>query len=233
MNSESCEHIGELLVPYADGELEGDERRRVEAHLAACPACREEVHLLSRSLELAQAIWHGSAAAVEARLAAAGGTAGGVPWPRVRGHAAVSEEHAHASVSMAPRWTTRRWVWTAAASCAAILLAAGLWLLVGSPQHRRTAANGHADASVTQAQPESAAPQAPSTPDEADLETLIAREARAARLAAAIGFLATEPSLKDYKDRAERYLAEAYAGTTFGRQVTAPPIHDSIKEPKS
>jgi anti-sigma factor RsiW len=36
-----CERIEELLPSYVEGDLEEDERISVEAHLAACPGCRE------------------------------------------------------------------------------------------------------------------------------------------------------------------------------------------------
>ncbi|MFN8178292.1 MAG: zf-HC2 domain-containing protein [bacterium] len=38
--SEHCREIEPLLSPYVDGELSADDRRRVEAHLAGCEACR-------------------------------------------------------------------------------------------------------------------------------------------------------------------------------------------------
>jgi len=44
-----CEPIAILLTPYAAGELSELETRRVEVHLATCPACREE---LARELQL-------------------------------------------------------------------------------------------------------------------------------------------------------------------------------------
>jgi Putative zinc-finger len=37
------DHPGELLPWYVNGTLAGEERRRVEAHLASCLACRREV----------------------------------------------------------------------------------------------------------------------------------------------------------------------------------------------
>jgi anti-sigma factor RsiW len=35
----SCERIEDLLVAYADGELDASARAEVEAHLRSCPAC--------------------------------------------------------------------------------------------------------------------------------------------------------------------------------------------------
>ena len=36
----NCARIDERLIPYLDGQLAGNERREMEAHLAACTACR-------------------------------------------------------------------------------------------------------------------------------------------------------------------------------------------------
>jgi anti-sigma factor RsiW len=74
-----CETIGERLIAYAEGELEAEERRRVEAHLATCAACAREVRLLREALERAQALsvpeppagfWEEFGAGVQRRIAA-------------------------------------------------------------------------------------------------------------------------------------------------------------------
>jgi hypothetical protein len=70
-------------------------------------------------------------------------------------------------------------------------------------------------------------------PEEIDVEEYIAREGRKARLQASIAILATEPSLKEYKERAERYLAEAYPETAPGGQMPAVPLQVPRKETKS
>ncbi len=36
----NCTRMDERLIPYLDGKLAGNERREMEAHLAACAACR-------------------------------------------------------------------------------------------------------------------------------------------------------------------------------------------------
>ncbi len=41
MNPE-CKDFEVLISGYLDGELRADDRQRIEAHLAACPACRRE-----------------------------------------------------------------------------------------------------------------------------------------------------------------------------------------------
>jgi hypothetical protein len=49
-------HPEELLAPYVDGELEDGERRAVEAHLAGCARCREEVTLARASVARLRAL---------------------------------------------------------------------------------------------------------------------------------------------------------------------------------
>jgi anti-sigma factor RsiW len=53
----SCEEIRDLLVDYVDGELPPHDSQAVHDHLAECPACRQRVEALERSLQLAKAIW--------------------------------------------------------------------------------------------------------------------------------------------------------------------------------
>jgi hypothetical protein len=43
-------HPEELLAPYVDGSLDASERAAVDAHLAACARCREEVELARRAV---------------------------------------------------------------------------------------------------------------------------------------------------------------------------------------
>ena len=38
----NCEHIKSILIPWLTGELEPEEARLVENHLAECPECRRE-----------------------------------------------------------------------------------------------------------------------------------------------------------------------------------------------
>jgi len=47
VNGESV-HMGDLLSAYADGELTEAERAAVDAHLPACPACRQELEATRR-----------------------------------------------------------------------------------------------------------------------------------------------------------------------------------------
>jgi hypothetical protein len=91
---------------------------------------------------------------------------------------------------------------------------------------------------VTPSPPHPVTPSPPhpviaAAPEEIDVEEYIAREGRKARLQASIAILATEPSLKEYKERAERYLAEAYPEAAPGGESGKPSIHIPRKEAKS
>ena len=44
-------HAGDLLSAYADGQLGEDERTAVDAHLEACPACRQELEATRHAKE--------------------------------------------------------------------------------------------------------------------------------------------------------------------------------------
>lgn len=52
----TCRHIATMLTAYAGGELSAFERRRVEAHLEACAACRQELHRERRLRERMRAL---------------------------------------------------------------------------------------------------------------------------------------------------------------------------------
>jgi hypothetical protein len=45
-------HPEEQLSGYVDGTLETDERAEVDAHLATCPTCREEIELSTRAVTM-------------------------------------------------------------------------------------------------------------------------------------------------------------------------------------
>jgi anti-sigma factor RsiW len=62
-----------MLVDYADGLLSEHEAQAVADHLADCPTCRTTAEALTRSLDLAQAIWRDNLESA-APLASAGGT---------------------------------------------------------------------------------------------------------------------------------------------------------------
>lgn len=52
-------HVKHLIIRYADGELSGQQEKRVRAHLAACPECREALGRHTRlSSDLRLALHH-------------------------------------------------------------------------------------------------------------------------------------------------------------------------------
>jgi predicted anti-sigma-YlaC factor YlaD len=50
--SASCDQTARLLSEYAEGELRGFRRWRVEAHLAACEGCRTVYSSLTATVEM-------------------------------------------------------------------------------------------------------------------------------------------------------------------------------------
>ena len=48
-----CEQIRDLLSPYIDRVTTEEEKRDVEAHIAVCAECRQEVEELSRNRQIA------------------------------------------------------------------------------------------------------------------------------------------------------------------------------------
>ncbi len=117
--SETCRDFEEMLSPYLDGELVPDAKRRVEAHLAGCPACRARLEswresdaaLAGLAPARTEAQWEALAQRVdraidaeeawEARLAETALAAGGAR-PR----------------SAPSRW----WLWSSGAAAAAVLV---------------------------------------------------------------------------------------------------------------
>jgi len=234
MNDKSCDPIVELLVEYADGELPADQSRRVADHLAGCPDCRAELRLLDRSLGLAREVWQESAA--RAPTAGFGRPRDGSlpqescatatsPSCATASPEAVSSDTPAEALLASKQWHTPRWIPAAAcvAACAVLLLlAAGPWLF-----SRR---QPHSEVNV----PEEIGQSVPEQPaDEIDVETLIAREGRSARLAAAARLLAAQPGLQEYAQQAQRYLQEAYRDTAaVDGALPRSPLPPN-KEPKS
>lgn len=52
----NTEHITELLSEYIDNRLSAQERHHLEAHLAACPQCREELASLQATVTVLRAL---------------------------------------------------------------------------------------------------------------------------------------------------------------------------------
>jgi anti-sigma factor RsiW len=181
MTEQTCKSTEELLVAYSDGELPAADIASVEAHLAECPDCRKELRVLERSLEVAQSIWHESAASASV--------------PRI-GPTLRSRRQFRMAVS--------------AATCATLLVATAAYVLWprGNP-----AAVGVADTKI----PTPVAASHVNNPvlEDADIEALIARQERVARLQVSARLLATQPGLEKFRDQAERYLADTYGVTAL------------------
>jgi hypothetical protein len=202
MNNRKCRAIAELLVDYGDGDLTEADRRRVEAHLGECPACRSQSAILRRSLELAQSVWHAAAEAGPYRQ--------GSPW-RVRLGGLPSA-----------RVPVRNRLAVAAVILAAVLLAVlGPWLARRSQQVGRARPEEGTAGQLAAPQPKPT-PPVPAPHDEPPLDAILASETRAARLAASIEILASQPGLEEFKDSAQRYLATTYPGTAAAQRAAAP-----------
>ena len=183
MSSRKCTEIAELLVDFADGELAEVECDEVKAHLAECAGCREELELLKRSLCLAKSVWREDAAVISTN----------------RETPPVEMLRSSKSVSTTYRYRTRRWaIGLSVAACASLaLLPSVIWL----PQ--RPVPDTPAPKTVAE-QPTDTHP--PLTHDEID--RLISRRVRCARLAVSVELLSSQPGLEKYRDDARRYLAE-------------------------
>ena len=216
MSSQSCDTVRGLLVDYSDGELSAAEAGRVAAHLAKCPLCRSDLRMLERSLELARSVWRESAARAPSRLP------GGLRTDRDR-----SPKQAAVAV---------------VACVAAVLLAAGAWLFwharpggeLDPTELAATIERPTSRPASLATETEESAPAPPS--EDADVETLIARVGRAARLAASAELLAAQPGLEQYGAQADRYLAAAYRGTPAGDGAATrvgPRANEANKEPES
>lgn len=48
----ACMKTGKLLYEYAEGELDAENRKRLDAHLSDCPECLEYVRTYRRTVEL-------------------------------------------------------------------------------------------------------------------------------------------------------------------------------------
>jgi len=101
-------HPDAALAGYAAGDLAGDERQRLEAHLADCAACRESVAEYRTLL------------AELAATAAAAAPTDTIAWPRYR-----AELRARLATRRAPPWRARwlRPLPVAASAAAAAALA--------------------------------------------------------------------------------------------------------------
>jgi anti-sigma factor RsiW len=196
--NETCKTLQPLLVDYSDGELAAAQAAAVAAHLAECATCRVEVRLLADSLSFAREVWQGEI----------------LPLPMAEGRGTRGER--------SERHSRRKAILAAGiALCASILLAAvGFSFYSRGAQPTTAQKTNHLPKPDTNLAGPAAAPHQPkAAAPEIDPLEYIAREGRAARLAASMQMLAAEPSLKSYKDNAERYLRENYADTTAVRML--------------
>lgn len=138
--SEAPQHPEELLAEYVDGTLGPEDRTRVEAHVAACATCREEV-------ELAGSARRALTALPELDVPA------GTTWQVIQ------------RARQRRRWLPQvspRTAWVAAGTAAAAAAVIGVFALVGGPRQEAAGPeaafgrNGEAEA------PPGAAPGEPS-----------------------------------------------------------------------
>jgi hypothetical protein len=124
------QHVSLHLVAYADGQVEADVRRRVDAHLAGCARCRQELEGIQstagllRRMALVRApdtLWPSIEGSLRARPAH---VSVGRPGPAEAGHPGPAE---------AGHYVRHRWLaaptlrWPMAAAVIAVLAGAGYW----------------------------------------------------------------------------------------------------------
>lgn len=51
-----CQQVVELVTAYLEGTLDGPDRRRLEAHLSACPHCLAYLEQIRETIAIAGAI---------------------------------------------------------------------------------------------------------------------------------------------------------------------------------
>ncbi len=114
-----CERAGELVNAYVDGELRGDDRASVAAHIEACAACRELVDETERASEAVRAI--GREVAPEAL------------GSLIYGHLSNAAGEHEVRKGVIP-WRMSRYVWRNAAALAAccVLSVVTTWWVVSS-----------------------------------------------------------------------------------------------------
>jgi anti-sigma factor RsiW len=187
MNTEPCSIIAELLVDFADGELAGEQRRRVADHLSTCPGCRAELRLLERSLELAKSVWEQAAVSPDKDIASYS-----------RALSRISKMLLTSRFRLHSRWA----IAACLAVCVLLLLASTTWWLPQLRQNRQPIG-------TIARQPENPPPALSND----SIDSFISSQARSARLAVAVQILANQPELKTNKAHAERYLAEVSRDT--------------------
>jgi anti-sigma factor RsiW len=152
-----CENaeIRDLLPDHAHGALNGVERSRVEAHLAACESCRAELALL-RAVRAA----HPAPAVNVARIVASLPRPGAAPDARAAATSGVVSLETH-RVRRAASGTASGLPWRRVAAAAVIVVAVGAGLLRNRGTHDATVPDPRliattASASATASQPATA-----------------------------------------------------------------------------
>ncbi|MCC6126322.1 MAG: zf-HC2 domain-containing protein [Pirellulales bacterium] len=194
--NESCKTIRPRLVDYGDGALPAEQSASIAAHLADCADCRAELRLLVESLSFAKELWQEAASPRPTNDHAS------------RGARSVPGEGPGVRANQFKKLPARQKALAVGLALCATIAVVAIGLSLFSP--------GKPPSTVKKTNP-SPPPKVEvvrSDPQEIDVMEYIAREGRAARLAASMQMLAAEPSLKEYKDSAERYLRENYADTT-------------------
>lgn len=126
--SERCRETEALLSPYLDGELDADARRRVEAHVAGCDACRATLEEWRRA-DLALRSKRPVRSDVEwERLAQRVETAIDVEEGKARADAAAAVAATGARAAAPARGAARRWwLWSGSGALVAAALVALFW----------------------------------------------------------------------------------------------------------
>ena len=131
----NCKGISKLFTAYLDGEVTADEREQIQAHLSACPRCREELEaLITTRSQLRQAL----------KVTAAGATPSPQAWVGLRQRLEAEQQprvtiwglaksKMKGGTNMIRELVSRQPVWkTAVASVLALALIAGLAIAIPS-----------------------------------------------------------------------------------------------------
>lgn len=239
--SGECRDIEELLSPYADGELDAEAARKVEAHLASCASCRamleawrdSEAALASLAPARSDVEWERLARRVDERIDA-------VEAEAAAGMAAPAGVRAHASApAPEPPRKLRRWIWGGSGALAAAALVTLFWPWLSGTRHgtalQEKTASSSADESPAFSEPAETG-GVPSAPGADVRRVAIAQEQEmkdalgsslqgggaANEAMSAEGRAAPAPS-QDERTRALGYLSDAPATPGMSRRETAAP----------
>jgi predicted anti-sigma-YlaC factor YlaD len=200
MTNETCDTIRLLLVDYSDEVLPADQARQAADHLAECAPCREELHLLVHSLELAREVWNESA----------------TTKPLVVSQATIKPLAVSRGIGPNSRSNRRPHTWIGWAAVASALV---ILVVLGQSMFSRSKPSGVTPQPIELVKINSSQNASVKSSEETDVMEYIAREDRSARLAASVQLLAAQPGLEQYKENTERYLKETYADTTAVRML--------------